>query len=203
MRNGLFRPSAILLAVLAPALVACDGGGSGRLSGSGESTSPAGPSAVGSVRVTAEPGTVAPRLLERADCTGLPAFRTRLSITVRAGRELFVSGLGFEFLDSLGGRSVPTPIPGSTTAASIPVSVPVPLPSSGPLPTPNSFPVPIPGAPATGPGARVPADSTTTLPFTLHFECGIPSSGTLFIAVQTAGRDGSGDLSRTSVRVRG
>jgi len=203
MRSRLFRPPAILFAALASAIVACDGGGSGRLSTSGESASPVGPSSLESVRVTAEPETVAPRLLDLPDCTALPAFRTRLSITIRAGRELFVSGVGFEFLDSSGGRSVPTPIPGSSTAASIPVSVPVPLPPAGPLPTPTSFPVPIPGAPAAGPGARVPADSTTTLPFTLHFECGIPSSGTLFIAVQTGGRNGQGDLSRTSVRVRG
>jgi len=195
MRIRLCRPAAVFLTALAPALVACDGGGSG-FGGFG---STAGPSSVsgnsGSVRLTAEPDTVVPELVPRADCRGLQPFRTRFSISVRTGRIVFINGIGFDFVDAFGNRQVATVIPGSTTAASIPRSTPLPLPSSPPIP--------LPGTPATFPGVAVEADRTTSFPFTLDFACGIPSSGTIFIVVQMGDRGGSRDQLRASVRVRG
>lgn len=203
MRIRLCRPAAVLLAALAPGLVACDGGGSG-FGGFG---STAGPSSVsvnsGSMRLTAEPDTVVPELVPRADCRALQPFRASFSISVRTGRSVSISGIGFDFVDRFGDRQVPTVIPGSTIAASIPRSTPLPLPSSPPVPAPTSPPIPLPGTPATFPGVTVEADRTTSFPFTLDFACGVPSTGTIFIVVQVGDRIGSADLLRARVRVRG
>jgi hypothetical protein len=190
----------VAIATCAVVCAACDGGGAGTL---GVAGAPTGPSSVESVRLTAEPGTLRAEVVPRADCRTLPPFRTHLTVSLRSGAIVFVRGIGFEFVDASGARRVPDVIPGSSAAASIPRSIPTPLPSSPPVPMPTSPPLPLPGTPAAFPGAAVEANAEARFPFTLDFPCGVPSSGTLFIAVQTDRGEGAGELLRASVRVRG
>lgn len=190
MRISLRLSAVFIIGLAAAAATACDDGGAGRAAFGGWS-SPAEPTALGSASLTVQPEPLVAEVVPRADCRVLPAFRTSLIVSVRSGRFVFVRGLGFEFLDAFGRRRIPTIVPGSTTAASIPTSVPLPLPSSPPLV--------IPGTRASFPGVE--ANRTATFPFTLQFPCDVPSSGTIVVAVQTSDRNGSGELMRARVRV--
>src|SRR4051812_48032838 len=57
--------------------------------------------------VTVEPAAVRPVFLRSPSCFTASPFQAGFSLVFRAEQELIVSGLGFEFLDRSGRRSVP------------------------------------------------------------------------------------------------
>ena len=87
--------------------------------------------------VTVEPAAVPPVFLSNWSCFTASPFQVGFTLVFRADQELIVSGVGFEFLDRLGGRSVPVLIRTPGTGSSF---VPVPLPSSSPVPIPGPSP---------------------------------------------------------------
>ena len=188
-----YLPAFLILSWLA---AACDGNGGGaRIS----STAPTSLGSDESVRLAAEPETIRPRLLSGTTCTAEPPFQASLAVIVRASEPVVVQGLGFEFIDRSGARTVPQVTPGSTTAASIPTTLPVPLPTSSPVPVPPSgaLPTPAPGAA----GLPVSPADRLSLPFLLQFGCGVPASGTLVIVVSASNAAGDGETSETRVGI--
>ena len=188
-----YVPAFLLCSVLA---AACDGNGADL---GVTSTAPTSIRSAQSTRITAEPETVVPQMLTSAFCAVEPPFQASVSVVVRAGDDVIVQGLGFEFIDRSGTRTAPAVTPSSSTAASIPTTLPVPLPSSSPVPIPGPGSLPIPGQ-GSIPGLLVSPGNLLTLPFLLQFECGVPASGTLVIVVAT--RDAGGDDDTSEARVR-
>jgi hypothetical protein len=184
-RFGISVPALILIGTFS---AACDGG----IAFEGNSARPSTLQSAASAELRAQPESVRPIFGRDDSCPVSPPFHTTITVIVNAGRDITVGGLGFEFIDRFGGRTTPTVRPGSSTAAAIPTTLPVPLPSSQPIPIPR------PGALG---GLAVDAGSRLTLPFTLHFDCGIPGSGTLVIVVATVDLTGATASSQTIVRI--
>ena len=139
--------------------------------------------------VTVEPAAVPPVFLSNWSCFTASPFQVGFTLVFRADQELIVSGVGFEFLDRFGGRSVPVLIRTPGTGSSF---VPVPLPSSSP--------VPIPGPSSSFNGFVMTAGTSSAVPFELQFGCGVPASGTLIVSVNTASR-GTPDMQQVSLRI--
>jgi hypothetical protein len=142
-------------------------------------------------RITAEPAILNPTFLASDNCAVAPPFAAEVTVIVRGGEGLVVSGLAFELLDRLGDRQTPVVRPGSNTSASVPTTPPLTLPTTSavPIPRPGSSTVVIPSA------------GQIALPFSLEFQCGVPASGTLVIVVSTADPSGAGQTSEARVRL--
>ena len=138
--------------------------------------------------VTVEPAVIRPVFLSGPFCFTASPFQAGLTLLFRADGELIVSGIGFEFIDRFGHRSVPTLIPTAGTA-----SIPVPLPTSSPIPIPGT---------SSFNGLIMAPGSSSALPFLLQFGCGVPASGTLIVSVNTASR-GTPDVTQVRVRIVG
>jgi hypothetical protein len=184
-RFGISIPALILIGTFS---AACDA----RVAFEGSSAGPSPLRTATSAELRAQPASVRPVFGRDESCKVSPPFHTTITVIVDASRDIHVRGLGFEFMDTFGTRTTPTVRPGSSTAASIPTTLPVPLPSSQPIPIPR------PGALA---GLAVDAGSRLVLPFTLHFNCGIPGSGTLVIVVSTVDLSGVTGSSQIIVRI--
>jgi hypothetical protein len=167
---------------------------------SGDATeSPTAPTALGSPRVTVEAAQVTRESVPFGGCPAGTPFGLRLVVVVSAGQDVFIRGLGFDFLDRQGTTSTSRLIPASTApfgGTSLP-SPPVPLPSSVPVSIPSSSPIPIPGS------MPLTAGVSQTLPFFLRFGCGVPPVGTLVISVDIVDGSGTVGTSRVSVSVGG
>jgi hypothetical protein len=152
-----------------------------------------GPAPATSGIVTVEPRTIRPEFLPRSFCHTPPAFRTRFTLVVRAGDDLTVRGVSFEFLDRFGRRSFPTSIPSSS---------PIPIPGTSPIPIPGTSPITTPGF-SRFDSVRVLPGTSHLFPFLLQFDCGIPAFGTLFVIVDTADRHGRSDVRRVNIDLVG
>jgi hypothetical protein len=182
---GISVPALILIGTFS---AACDA----RVAFEGHSAGPSPLQTAAAAELRAQPESVRPVFGRDDSCRVSPPFHTTITVIVNAGRDITVGGLGFQFTDKFGKRTAPTVRPGSSTAASIPTTLPVPLPSAQPIPIPR------PGALA---GLAVDAGGRLTLPFTLHFACGIPGSGTLVIVVATVDHFGVTGSSQVVVRI--
>jgi hypothetical protein len=179
---------------LVPAFVAA-----AACSGGDAPESPTAPSKLDSPRVTVEAAEVTRESVPFVGCPAGTPFGLRLVVVVTAGEDVFIRGLGFDFLDRLGTTSTSRLIPTSAApfgGTSLPSS-PVPLPSSVPVSIPSSFPIPIPGS------MPLSAGVSQTLPFFLRFGCGVPPVGTLVVSVDTVDGRGTVRTSRVSVNVVG
>ena len=145
-----------------------------------------------SAELRSQPENVRPIFGRDDSCRVSPPFQTTITVVVTAGQDLTITGVGFEFTDTLGGRTTPTVTPSSSTAASIPTTLPITLPTS------QSIPIPQPGELT---GLAVGAGTKVTLPFTLQFHCDVPGSGTVVIVIAVVDRSGQTRFSRTNVRV--
>jgi hypothetical protein len=180
---GISVPALLLIGTF---LSACDA----KVEFAGSGPSPLQLAAAAELR--AQPDSVRPIFDRDGTCLTSPPFHTTITVIVSTARDMTLQSLGFELSDRFGRRTTPTVTPGSSTAASIPTTLPVQLPSS------PAIPIPRPGALA---GLAVDAGSRVTLPFTLEFHCGVPGSGTLVIVVSLVDGLGQTELSRTTVRV--
>lgn len=142
-------PVALLLVLLTPA---CDRA----------SVSTTAPGALVPTAFTAEPASLRPEFLSSQSCLIRPAFRLRLSVILRSGGTVILSGLRFHFIDRAGSRAFPviSVAPGTSFTSSLPSSSAVPIPGVAPL---TSF-------PASG-----------TLPFIATFGCDVIPDGTLVV----------------------
>jgi hypothetical protein len=168
-------------------------------SGSDATESPTAPTLLDSPRVMVEAAEVTRESVPFVGCPAGTPFGLRLVVVVSAGQDVFIRGLGFEFLDRLGTTSTSRLIPESAApfgGTSLP-SPSVPLPSSLPVPIPSSFPVPIPGSMSLSEGV------SRTLPFFLKFGCGVPPAGTLVVSIDTVDGRGIVSTSRVNVNVGG
>jgi hypothetical protein len=179
---------------LVPAVVAA-----AACSGSDATESPTAPTLPDSPRVTVEAAEVTRESVPFVGCPAGTPFGLRLVVVVSAGQDVFIRGIGFDFLDRLGTTSTSRLIPTSAApfrGTSIPSSS-VPLPSSVPVPIPSSSPLPIPGSMSLSAGV------SRTLPFFLKFGCGVPPVGTLVVSIDTVDGRGTVGTSRVSVNVGG
>jgi hypothetical protein len=167
-----------------------------------DNASPTAPAPRESPVVTAEPLTVDPEFLPNPFCPTRPPFGVRLTVIVRAGQDLIVRGMRFDFIDRSGDAQIPLVIPiplNSSGPVTIPSSMPVPIPGSSPIPIPSSPPLPIPGfSPLDG---VLVTGGSLRAPFFVQFGCDVPAAGTLFISVDTADRRGTANTSRVRVCV--
>lgn len=143
-----------------------------------------GPSTTGSVVaiLTVAPAIIAAGSGASTSCRTEAPFDAMVTVNVRARQDLFVRGVGFEFMDP--SRVLPIPFPVTS------------------VPVPTTHPIPFPGE-ATMSNALVPAGGTLTAPFRLQFDCGVPARGTLFVSVDTADADGTVVVLRTSTQIGG
>ena len=124
--------------------------------------SPTEPGELVAASLTAEPASLAPEFLPSQACLIHPAFRVRLSVILRSGGTVVLSGLRFHFIDRSGSRAFPlvSVAPTSPFTSSLPSSSTVPIPGVAPL---SSFP------------------SAGTLPFIATFGCDVIPDGTLVV----------------------
>ena len=179
--------SAFILTIASLSLAACDSTDGSDVN-AGSLT---GPGAVSSILVTAAPASITPEILFSPSCQSFPAFRSRLSVTIRSGHDRFLHHMRFVFRDRFGVRAFPTVvlIPSGTT---IPTGTPVPIPTSSPIPIPGHVPFG---------GTLISSSIGNTQVFLMSFDCGLRASGTLFVDVETTDRRGSIDVAQTSVAV--
>ena len=171
MYQRFLRYPPVLLFVMSLVAAACD-----RVSIA--PTSPAGPGFEASL--SAEPASIRPEFLPSPHCFDRPPFGLRVFISFR-GRDVFLRGLSFRFVDLIGTRTLPEvirlPSP-SSTATSIPTAGPVTLPGIAALP-----PLPI----------------TSPVPFFARFGCGVLPKGTLIITGDVG--QATGAMERIEMRV--
>jgi hypothetical protein len=178
------------------AATGCNGTGASDIGVSGLT----GPSGFALASIAADPTTITPVFGSGPACRGHAPFEARLNVGVRARHDVFIRGVGFEFVDRLGRRVRPRAFPVNTIGAQNSILPAIPLPTSPPIPLPTSPAIPIPGGPSMS-DAFVPAHAFLKLPFGLHFDCGVPTGGTLFVSVTTADRRGSLDVSRITAHI--
>jgi hypothetical protein len=113
--------------------------------------------------ITAEPRSARPDFLPTPTCPTRPAFGVRLSIIIRGSHGLTLRGFRFQFIDRLGGRTLPEviPIPTPSATSSLPSSSPIPIPGFAALPA---------SPPVLG-----------GLPFFVRFGCNVIPEGTLLV----------------------
>jgi hypothetical protein len=177
-----------LVAIAPLVLAACDTNGI-----DGSTVTLTAPGSLTSMALAIEPATIRPEFLSSSSCRTRPSFRGRLSVTVRAGADRFLRHIRFEFRDRFGSRALPTAVPIPSISTSI-------IPTSTTVPMPTSSPIPIPGHVPFG-GTLISSGISLTQAFSLHFACGHGAVGTLFVEIESADRQGTIDVSRTSVPV--
>ena len=125
--------------------------------------SPTEPGELVPASLTAEPASLMPEFLPSQACLFHPAFRVRLSVILRSGGTVVLSGLRFHFIDRSGSRTFPlvSVAPSASFTSSLPSSSTVPIPGVAPLPP--SFP------------------TSGTLPFIATFGCDVIPDGTLVV----------------------
>ena len=174
--------------------------------GQNDAASPTTPTRIDKAVIAIEPATVAPTFFPTPLCPRFSPFGARFTLVVRAGEDLVLRVVQFEFVDSFGGRAVPSVIPQSS-AASVPAASPVPLPGTSPvpIPTPSTLPsssaVPIPGA--SFDPLLIPGGTSREVPFLLSFGCGVPADGTVIVTLEMLDRRGTPETTEVRVRVRG
>lgn len=150
-----------------------------------------GPSRFVAGGIVAEPPSVAAEFRARANCVGDMPFDARINVNVRPHQDLIVRAIGFEFVALHGRRVRPLVFPGAFELNNA-VLLPIPLPASHPIPFAGEVKMSDP---------LVPGGAFFKAPFRLQFECGVPARGTLFVAVETATRSGTIDVSHINVQI--
>lgn len=179
------------------AAIGCNGNGDASGAGLSGLT---GPSAFAVASVTAEPATMAPEFQSTSGCRGQAPFGVRLHVCIRARHDVFIRGIGFEFFDRSGRRVLPSAFPTQTIDVKDSIQPAIPLPTSPAIPLPTSPAIPFPGQVPMS-DVLVRAGAFSKFPFRLHFDCGVPARGTLYVAVAAADRRGASDVSRISARI--
>jgi hypothetical protein len=153
---------------------------------------PTGPSRfiVGST-ISADPSVVVADFRAGSGCFGEMPFDARINVNIRPGQELFIRGIGFEFVPIYGRRVVPLAFPGRFELNNA-VLPPIPVPTSHPIPFPGQVPMS---------NMAVPAGAFLRAPFRLQFDCGVPARGTLFVSVETVDGRGGVGMSRISAPI--
>jgi hypothetical protein len=173
-----------LLVLGSLAAVACDSDDAADASFTGPSRFVAG-------GVATEPSSVSAEFRAGATCVGDMPFDARINVNVRPQQDVIVRAIGFEFAAAHGGRVRPLVFPGAFELNNS-VLLPIPLPTSHPIPFPGEVKMS---------DTLVPAGAFFKAPFRLQFDCGVPARGTLFVAVETANRGGTVDVSHSSVQI--
>lgn len=128
--------------------------------------------------LTAEPATLTPEFLHSQTCSIRPAFRVRLSVILRSGGTVILSGLRFHFIDRFGERILPrvTPISTPPFGSTLPSSSPVPIPGVAPLPSSTAI--------------------SGALPFFATFDCNVLPDGILVVVgdVKDAGTQRTAEM---------
>ena len=174
--------------------------------GQNDASSPTAPTRTDKAVIAIEPATIAPEFFPTPTCPRFSPFAARFTLVVRAGEELVLRVVQFEFVDRFGGRTAPTVIP-QGISSSTPTSSPMPLPGSAPIPfpTPSTLPdssaVPIPSS-GFNP-LLIPGGTSRDVPFLLSFGCGVPADGTVVITLEMLDRRGTPETTEVRVRVRG
>ena len=150
-RSLIFAP--LMLLLVAVTISACNG----------TPASPTDPGELVPASLTAEPATLTPEFLDSQTCSIRPAFRVRLSVILRSGGTVILSGLRFHFIDRFGERILPqvTPVPTPPFGSTLPSSSPVPIPGVAPLPSSTSL--------------------SGALPFFATFDCNVLPDGILVV----------------------
>jgi hypothetical protein len=173
-----------LLVLSSFAAVACD-------SDDAADASPTGPSRFVAGAVTAEPSSVAAEFRAGGNCVGHSPFDARINVNVRPQQDVIVRAIGFEFVASDRRRVRPLVFPGAFELNNS-ILLPIPVPTTHPIPFPGEVKMSDP---------RVPAGAFFKAPFRLHFDCGVPARGTLFVSVETADYRDTANVSRSSVQI--
>jgi hypothetical protein len=174
-----------LLLLASCAVTACDD------SDDATTANPTGPSRFVVGSFSAEPSTVSAEFQAGSGCLGESPFDARINVHVRPQQELFLRGIGFEFVPIHGRRVRPLAFPGRFELNNA-VLPPIPVPTSHPIPFPGEVPMS---------NIAVPAGAFFKGPFRLRFDCGVPARGTLFVTVEAADRRGTVDVSRFSAQI--